>query len=58
VAAKRSISVSNLLARQIEILFAEDDSYQRAKRAAFALLEAGFHLNAEIRIPRDELHNR
>jgi hypothetical protein len=58
LAAKRSTSISGLLARQIEILIGEEDAYERAERQAIALLEQGFHLGGEIRASRDELHER
>lgn len=58
VAAKRSTSISGLVARQIEILVGEDDAYENAKREALALLDMGFDLGGEIRASRDELHER
>jgi hypothetical protein len=58
LAAKRSTSISGLLARQIEILIGEEEAYERAERQAVALLEQGFHLGGEIRASRDELHER
>ncbi len=58
VAARRSTSISGLLAQQIEILVGDEESYQRAAREAKALLKKGFHLGGEIRVSRDELHDR
>jgi hypothetical protein len=58
VAARRSTSISGLLARQIEILVGEEEAYERAERQAMTLLEQGFHLGGEIRAGRDELHER
>ena len=58
VAARRSTSISGLLARQIEILVGEEEAYERADRQALALLEEGFHLGGEILVSRDELHER
>jgi Family of unknown function (DUF6364) len=58
VAARRSTSISGLVARQIEILVGEEEAYERAERQAMALLDQGFHLGGEIRISRDELHER
>jgi hypothetical protein len=58
VAAKRSTSISGLLARQIEILVGEEEAYERAERQAMALLEQGSHLGGVIRASRDELHER
>jgi hypothetical protein len=58
VAAKRSTSISGLLARQIEILVGEEEAYERGERQAMALLDQGFHLGGVIRASRDELHER
>jgi hypothetical protein len=58
LAAKRSTSISGLLARQIEILVGEEEAYERAERLAMALLDQGFHLGGVIRASRDELHER
>jgi hypothetical protein len=58
VAAKRSTSISGLLARQIEILVGEEEAYERAERQALALLDQGFHLGGVIRVSREELHER
>lgn len=58
VAAKRSTSISGLLARQIEILVGEEEAYERAERQAISLLDQGFHLGGVIRASRDELHER
>lgn len=58
VAARRSTSISGLLARQIEILIGEEEAYERAERQALTMLEQGFHLGGVIRASRDELHER
>jgi len=58
VAAKRSTSISGLLARQIEILVGEEEAYERAERQAMSLLDQGFRLGGVIRASRDELHDR
>ena len=58
VAAKRSTSISGLLALQIEILVGEEEAYERAERQAMSLLDQGFHLGGVIRASRDELHER
>jgi len=58
VAARRSTSISGLLARQIELLVGEEEAYERAERQATALLDHGFHLGGVIRASRDELHER
>lgn len=58
LAARRSTSISGLLARQIEILVGEEEAYERAERQAMLLLDHGFHLGGVIRASRDELHER
>ena len=58
LAAKRNTSISGLLAEQIEALVGEDDTYERARRRALALLEQGFHLGGRIEATRDEWHER
>jgi len=58
LAARRSISISGLLAHQIEILVDEEEAYERAERQAITLLDQGFHLGGVIRAGRDELHQR
>lgn len=58
VAAKRSTSISGLVASQIEILVGEDEAYERAERKALALLDQGFHLGGSIQASREELHER
>jgi hypothetical protein len=57
-AARRSTSISGLLADQIEQLVGEEEAYERAERQAMALLDQGFHLGGRIRASRDELHER
>jgi len=58
LAAKRSTSISGLLARQIEILVGEEEAYERAERQALTLLDQGFSLGGVFRASRDELHER
>jgi hypothetical protein len=58
LAARRSTSISGLVANQIEILVGEEEAYERAERQAMSLLEQGFHLGGVIRASRDELHER
>ena len=58
LAARRSTSISGLLARQIEILVGEEEAYERAQRQALSLLDQGFHLGGVIRATRDEWHER
>jgi hypothetical protein len=58
VAARRSTSISGLLAHQVEILVGEEEAYERAERQAMALLDQGFHLGGAVEASRDELHER
>jgi len=58
LAARRSTSISGLLAQQVEVLVGEEEAYERAERQALALLDQGFHLGGLIRASRDELHGR
>ena len=58
IAARRSTSISGLVACQIEILVGEEAAYERAQRQALTLLDRGFHLGGVIRVSRDELHER
>jgi len=58
VAAKRSTSISGLLAHQIEILVGEEEAYERSERQALSLLDEGFHLGGVIWANRNELHER
>lgn len=58
IAARRSTSISGLVARQIEVLVGEEEAYERAQRQAQALLDRGFHLGGSVRVSRDELHER
>lgn len=58
LAARRSTSISGLLAEQIESLVGAEEAYQRSERAALAMLEKGFHLGGVITASREELHER
>ncbi len=58
IAARRSTSISGLLARQIEILVGEEEAYENARQQALTLLDQGFHLNSKFQVRRDELHER
>jgi hypothetical protein len=42
VTARRSTSISGLLARQVEILVGEEEAYERAERQATTLLDQAF----------------
>jgi len=58
LAARRSTSVSDLLAHQIEILVGEEEAYEFAEQQAMTLLDKGFHLGGVIRVNRHELHEQ
>jgi predicted transcriptional regulator len=58
LAAKRSTSISGLLAAQVEALVNEDDHYERAAASAIARMERGLHLGGGRMVSRDELHAR
>jgi len=58
LAARRSTSISGLLAEQIETLIGAEEAYEHSERSALALLEEGFHLGGLISVSRDELHER
>ena len=58
LAAKRSTSISGLLAEQVEALIGTEEAYERAERTALALLHEGFHMGGVITASRDELHER
>lgn len=58
LAARRSTSISGLLAEEIEKLVGEEDAWERSERSALALLEHGFQLGGLITASRDELHDR
>jgi hypothetical protein len=58
LAARRSTSISRLLADQMEILVGAEEAYARAESAALALLAEGFHLGGRITARRDDWHER
>lgn len=58
LAARRSTSISGLLAEQIEQLAGAEDDYERAMRQAVSRMERGFHLGGTHRLDRDSLHER
>jgi hypothetical protein len=58
LAARRSTSISGLLAEQIEALLGAEEAWESSERSALVLLEQGFHLGGRINASRDELHER
>ena len=57
LAARRSTSISGLVAEQIELLVGAEAAWDRAERSALALLEHPYHLGG-ITTNRDEWHER
>jgi predicted transcriptional regulator len=58
LAARRSTSISGLLAQEIERLVGAEEARERSERSALALLEQGFHLGGATVVSRDEWHER
>jgi len=58
LAAKRSTSISGLLAEQVEVLVNEDDARDRAIASTITRLERGFHLGGGPYPSRESLHER
>jgi predicted transcriptional regulator len=58
LAARRSTSVSKLLAHGIERLVGEHDAYPQAKASALAHLDKGFRLGGDTHPERDARHER
>lgn len=58
LAAKRSMSISSLLAEQLDALVGEDEAYESARRSAHDLMKYGLHLGGTSALSRDEIHAR
>jgi hypothetical protein len=58
LAAKRSLSISSLLAEQLDALVGAEDAYENAYRSAIDLMGQGFHLGGGPMLSRDDLHAR
>lgn len=58
LAAKRSTSISGMLAQQIESLVSIDDAQERASASAIARMERGLHLGGRRPVNREVLHER
>ena len=58
LAARRQTSVSRMLSMEIEKLVSESEQYERARKSAFSHINSGFHLGGEIKVTREELHDR
>ncbi len=58
LAAQRQTSVSRMLSRELERIIEEAEGYEIAKRKALEFTKRGFDLGGEIRVTREELHER
>jgi predicted transcriptional regulator len=58
LAAKRSTSISGMLADALEALVTDDEAQQHASASAIARMERGLHLGGGRLVSRDELHER
>ena len=59
LAAKRSISVSRLVAEEIDRLVREDEAYEQARVEALAELEFGYDLGSQGHLPpREDAYDR
>lgn len=59
LAAKRSTSVSKLVAEEIDRLVGEDEAYEQARVEALADLESGFDLGSGGSLPpRESVYER
>lgn len=58
LAARRGMSLSRLMADQLEELIRRDRDYDAAKRRALARLESGFDLGWKSPASREELYER
>lgn len=58
VAARRSTSISRLVAREIERAVAADSAYQQASVMALSRLDRPFHLGGGSLPDRESLHER
>ncbi len=58
LAVERSMSLSGLVAQELERLVSDEDRYQSACRQGLADLKTGFHLGGDSLPSRDELHER
>ena len=58
LAAKRSTSISGLVAGQIDLMVRADEAYESAHRMALELMNRGLHLGGSHSLDRDSLHER
>ena len=57
LARERCVSVSRLVAEEIERMVNDEERYSRAHREALDLMTYGFHLGGEALPPREELYD-
>jgi len=58
LAAKRSTSISGMLAEQVEVLVNEDQAREQAIASIATRLKHGYHLGGGPYASRDSLHER
>ena len=58
LAARRGISLSQLVAEQLEVLVWQDETYGRARRRSLQRLAKGYDLQWDKAPSRDEFHDR
>ena len=57
-AARRGISLSRLVAQQLEALVRENQIYTSSRRRALARLRRGYDMGGDGPLSRDEVHDR
>ena len=58
LAAKKEISISKLLSRELARILNDENFYESARKRATARLKKGFHVGGKILATREELHER
>lgn len=58
LAAERGMSVSAMLAQQLQAMVEREAAYERARTKAMAQLESPFHLGGAGVVNREALHDR
>ena len=58
IAARKGISISKLLSRELARNLRDEDLYESARKRATARLKKGFHVGGKILATREELHER
>ena len=57
ISAKRSTSISRMLADELKEIVEKTERYELSRRKALQAMESGLHLGGRA-APRDELHER